>query len=191
VSDPLQHFLREYAKAQTTEAFDASRCVLATVDAQGQPAARYLLLKGCDERGFRLFTNFASRKALELDAHPQCALCFHWHTQGVQVRVEGKASRIPSDEAAEYFHSRPRGSQLGAWASRQSQTLDTEAEMIKAFAETEARFADQEVPLPDFWGGYRVAPTMIEFWWDRPNRMHVRERYRRVGDSWEMERLWP
>lgn len=191
MNDPIERFRVDLAQATQTESFDAHRFVLATVGSDGSPTVRYLLLKGVDRSGFTFYTNLASRKARELDTDPRAALCFHWHTTGVQVRIEGRASRVSTEEARAYFHSRPRGSQIGAWASRQSAPVSGEAELQSAFAEVEDRFRDQDIPLPDFWGGYRVEPMKIEFWKDQPNRMHLRDAYSRSEDGWTIEQLWP
>jgi pyridoxamine 5'-phosphate oxidase len=152
---------------------------------------RVVLLKGVDPDGLTFFTNYDSRKAAELDANPSCALCFHWPTLGVQVRVEGRAARTDAAESAKYFATRPRESQLGAWASRQSAPLDSREELIARFRDFEARFADRSVPCPENWGGYRVAPDRIEFWRSREFRLHDRLLYVRSGPDWTSRRLYP
>lgn len=163
--------------------------VLATVSPAGQPSSRIVLLKNFDERGFVFFTNLDSRKAHDLAANPRCSLLFPWHGLQRQVRVEGVAEQIDRDEVAAYFSTRPRGAQLGAWASPQSS--------VTTSAELEARYADaddtypSEVPAPDFWGGYVVRPRSVEFWQGRQNRMHDRLRYRREDGAWITERLAP
>jgi pyridoxamine 5'-phosphate oxidase len=188
---PITRFKREYAKAAQSEHFDASRCALATVGLDGQPSLRFVLLKGVDETGFRFFTNYGSRKALEIAADPRVALCFHWHTTGQQVRVEGVARRVSTAESELYFHSRPRGSQLGAWASAQSQPVQQWDELSESLQAVESRFSEGVVPLPAFWGGYRVQPTLIEFWRDGDDRMHRREAFTAREDGWSVQRLWP
>ena len=163
--------------------------VLATVSPAGQPSSRIVLLKNFDERGFVFFTNLDSRKAHDLAANPRCSLLFPWHGLQRQVRVEGVAEQIDRDEVAAYFSTRPRGAQLGAWASPQSS--------VTTSAELEARYADAAdtyptvVPAPDFWGGYVVRPRSVEFWQGRQNRMHDRLRYRREDGAWITERLAP
>ena len=163
--------------------------VLATVAADGRPSSRAVLLKGLDERGFLFYTNLTSRKSRELAGHPDCALLFPWHQLQRQVRVEGRAEPLPRSEAAAYFATRPRGAQLGAWASPQSEVV-TADDLAASYADAEARFP-AEVPLPDHWGGYVVVPETIEFWHGRQNRMHDRWRYVRDGDVWRHERLAP
>ena len=163
--------------------------VLATVNGDGRPSSRAVLLKGLDERGFVFYTNLTSRKGRDLAGHPDCALLFPWHQLQRQVRVEGRAEPLPRSEVAAYFATRPRGAQLGAWASPQSEVVTAE-ELAASYAEAEARFPD-EVPLPDHWGGYVVVPETVEFWHGRQNRMHDRWRYVRDGDGWRHERLAP
>jgi pyridoxamine 5'-phosphate oxidase len=163
--------------------------VLATVSQAGQPSSRMVLLKNFDERGFVFFTNLDSRKAHDLAANPRCSLLFPWHGLQRQVRVEGVAEQIDRDEVAAYFSTRPRGAQLGAWASPQS-SVTTSAELDTRFAEAAAAYPS-EVPAPDFWGGYVVRPRAVEFWQGRLNRMHDRLRYRREDGAWVTERLAP
>jgi pyridoxamine 5'-phosphate oxidase len=169
--------------------------VIATATPDGVPSARTVLLKGVDERGFAFYTNSGSRKGAELAANPRAALVFPWHALERQVRVTGPVSVIARDEVASYFASRPRASQLGAWASPQSQVIDGRADLDARLAEVTARWpADAEVPVPDSWGGYRVAPDEIEFWAGREGRLHDRLRYRRDAEApvgWLRERLAP
>lgn len=165
---------------------------LATATRDGRPSARMVLLKDVDDEGFAFFTNLESRKADELAVNPRAALVFHWAAIERQVRVEGMAERIPSDEAEGYFATRPRGSQIGAWASSQSRPLTGRDVLERRVVELEARFAAGDVPLPPFWGGYRVRPDRIEFWQGRPSRLHDRWVWSREGtDRWRIERLQP
>ena len=166
--------------------------VLATVSAAGQPRARMVLLKGHDESGFTFFTNRTSRKGSDLDEVPRASLLFPWYPIHRQVIVEGPVTQLARAESEAYFATRPRGSQLAAWASRQSTVIESRADLDGRYAEMERRWPDgTDVPLPEFWGGYLVSPQVIEFWHGRANRMHDRLRYRRVAESWVIERLAP
>lgn len=164
---------------------------VATVDEAGRPSLRTVLAKGIDERGVVFYTNYGSRKGRDLDARPYAAAQFLWLAHERQVRLTGSVHRVSADETAAYFHSRPRGSQLGAWASPQSQVITSRAVLVRAYADAEARFADVEVPVPDHWGGYLLMPDSVEFWQGRPDRLHDRLRFRRDGDDWTLERLAP
>ena len=164
---------------------------LATVRADGQPSARIVLLKDVDERGFVFYTNHQSRKGVELLAHSKAAMCFHWQPLEWQVRVEGTARPVTSEEADAYFASRARGSQLGAWASLQSQVIAAPGDLERRLAETEARFAGGAVTRPPHWSGFRIVPQVIEFWHNMPSRLHERTVYRREAEGWKMERLYP
>ena len=164
---------------------------LATVDANGHPNARILLLKGFDSRGFCFFTNYGSAKGQELAAHPHAALVIFWNELERQVRIRGAVAPMPREESATYFASRPRESQLGAWVSRQSTVLTGREELERSLRELEEQFAGTEVPLPDFWGGYRLTPQEFEFWQGRESRLHDRLRYRQEGVQWIRERLSP
>ena len=165
---------------------------LATADKQGRPSARMVLLKGVDERGFSFFTNYESRKGRELDENPQATLVFHWSELERQVCVSGSVKKLSVEESAAYFKSRPKGSRLAAWASRQSEPVATREMLEQSFAEAVARFPGDDVPLPPNWGGYVLRPERIEFWQGRPDRLHDRFCYRRVGDrQWELTRLSP
>jgi pyridoxamine 5'-phosphate oxidase len=167
--------------------------VVATVSAQGLPSARMVLLKGLDARGFVFFTNYTSRKAEDIDANPAVSLLFPWHDLQRQVRVEGTASRVSTEESEAYFAGRPRESQLGAWASPQSRVVSSRSALDERYGGVLAQFADVDaVPLPPFWGGIRVAPEAVEFWQGRKGRMHDRLRYRRDrSGAWAVERLAP
>ena len=165
---------------------------LGTVGDDGQPAVRILLLKSADERGFVFYTNHESRKGRELLAHPQAAMCFHWQPLERQVRVEGIARPVDTGEADGYFASRPRGSQIGAWASDQSRVIAQPGELEKRVAELEARYGDQPIPRPPHWSGFRLVPQRIEFWYGKPSRLHERILYERDGaHGWRTSTLYP
>lgn len=191
LDDPIARFAGEYERAAATEPFEVSRCALATADGEGRPAVRFVLLKGFDENGFVFFTNFESTKAKQLSENPHAEMAFHWHTTGIQVRVRGPVTRVSGEEADAYFASRDRGSQLGAWASRQSAVLDKPQSLEAAVLETAKRFDGVSVPRPGFWGGYRITPIAIEFWHNRDDRLHDRWLYEHDGDVWRVVRLYP
>jgi pyridoxamine 5'-phosphate oxidase len=192
--DPYVQFAAWLADARAASLAGSLReptaMVLATADAAGRPSARHVLMKGYDERGFVFYTNLGSRKALELRANRSASLVFPWSTIMRQVIVCGSVEDVSREEAADYFATRPRGAQIGAWASRQSSVIESRAWLETRVAEAEQQFPDT-VPLPDFWGGFRVVPETIEFWQAQPNRLHDRLRYRRTDGSWILERLSP
>lgn len=190
-SDPIVEFRQLLERAKSSEAGDATACCLATADAQGRPAARMVLLKGVDDAGFVFFTNYTSRKADELEANPTAALCFYWSSLDRQVRVEGPVSRLSAAASDAYFASRPRGSQIAAWASKQTRPLASRAELVARVARYEARFLGRQVPRPDFWGGYRLAPKRIEIWHNQLYRLHDRFVYHPTATGWERRRLYP
>ena len=191
-ADPLALFRDWQAQAVAAGAPLPEAMTLATADEGGRPSARAVLLKGVDERGFLFFTNYESRKGRQLEANPNAALSFLWHSEPRrQVLVTGTVGRLPREESEAYFRTRDVGSRLGAWASRQSSPIGSYAELEEAFAEAEERFGD-DVPLPDWWGGYVLRPETIEFWESRPNRLHERVRYSRDEDgSWQPAQLSP
>jgi len=182
----LRDWLREAADAPLSEAM-----TLATASTTGRPSARMVLLRGLDERGLSFFSNRTSRKGKELCENPNAALVFHWPELGRQVRVEGHVEEVEPEISAAYWESRPRGSRIAAWVSRQSEPLANRVDLDARYAEAEARFADGPVPLPDFWGGYRVVPESFEFWSHQENRLHDRVRYLRAEDGWTRNRLAP
>lgn len=190
-SDPVTMFRTWMHDTLTAGLHEPNAMVLSTVSTDSRPTSRIVLLKGFDERGFVFYTNYSSRKAVELEANPACGLLFPWHPLERQVRVDGTATRLASHENDGYFAARPRASQLGAWASPQSEVVADRAELDRRYAEMQARFAEKTVPTPPHWGGYRVEHTSVEFWQGRRGRMHDRLRYRRTPAGWTTERLAP
>ena len=191
-SDPHEQFDRWMADVIELGLPEPTAVVLATVSAAGQPRARTVLLKGHDVEGFRFYTNRTSRKGSDLDEVPRASLLFPWHQIHRQVIVEGTVTKLAARVSEEYFHTRPRASQLAAWASRQSTVIGSRGDLEDRYARMEQRWpGEQEVPLPEFWGGYLVRPQVIEFWHGRANRMHDRLRYCRLDSGWVIERLAP
>jgi len=189
-TNPIDIFRDLYERAaQVCEEPDAM--VLATVDGDLRPSARFVLLKAFDDRGFVFYTNFDSRKARALFTNPHASLCFYWAPLGKQVRIEGRIERVSDQEADAYFATRPRESQLGAWASAQSSVLESRDALEKRVCEARARFDRTAVPRPPFWSGLRVVPTSIEFWTRDPARLHEREHYCRDGEKWIRTLLYP
>ncbi len=189
--DPIELFGEWFAEAKESGILLPESTSLATATPEGVPSSRMVLLKAFSADGFVFYTNYGSRKAEELYSNPRAALLLHWAILQRQVRVEGRVERIGHEESQAYFRTRSRGSQIGAWASRQSETLRVRSDLEEQVSEVEERFKDQDVPLPDFWGGYRVVPERIEFWQGRLNRLHDRLIYSRRGPGWDTERLYP
>lgn len=189
--DPVSMFRRWYDEAHAAGVHEPNAMAVSTADAEGRPSSRLVLLKGVSDEGFTFYTNTGSRKGVELAANPACALLFPWHPLERQVRVDGRAERLPQEEVDAYFAVRPRGSQIGAWASHQSRPVAGRDELERDYAALEERFDGGEVPTPEEWGGYLVRPEVVEFWQGRPGRMHDRLVYRRDGDGWRTERLAP
>jgi len=189
--DPIQRFKDWIGEAEKTEPNDPTAMTLATATSEGVPSARMVLLKGVDERGFVFYTNLTSRKAKELNANPKAALCFHWKSLRRQVRVEGAVQPVSDGDADAYFAERLRVSQLGAWASKQSQPLKGRFELEARVAKYTAKFNIGSVPRPPFWSGFRLAPECIEFWEDKPFRLHLRVVFHRVDGGWTMVELYP
>ncbi|WP_240732379.1 MULTISPECIES: pyridoxamine 5'-phosphate oxidase [Dyella] len=189
----LDTFLQLLEEARTGGDPEPTAMNLATCDGAGRVSARIVLLKGADERGLRFFTNYESDKGSQLDAHAQVALCFHWKQlrEGVQVRVEGTARKLVAEESDAYFASRPRGSQIGAWASLQSQTLPDRETFEQRLARYEHEFEGRDVPRPPHWGGFVVEPDMVEFWYGAEFRWHERVRWSRHGQTWTHRLLYP
>lgn len=190
-TDPLALFTDWFRAAEKAGIFLPESMALATATPHGAPSVRYVLLKAYDQRGFVFYTNYGSRKAREMEENPKATLLFHWAILQRQVRLEGTVSRISKEESEAYFHSRARGSQIGAWASDQSEPLPDRETLERRVKEYEDRFRGREVPLPPFWGGYRLAPRSMEFWQGRANRLHDRIKFIRQDDTWDRVRLYP
>jgi len=194
LADPIAIFQDAFARAQRVDRAllpEPSAMSLATVGADGAPSLRIVLLKGVDESGFVFYTNLESRKGRDLRARPRAALCFYWSALDLQIRIDGPVTQVSDDEADEYFASRPRGSQIGAWASRQSEVIDPPGELDARVARFELEFEGRDVPRPAFWSGFRVQPERIEIWRNRANRLHDRTRYSREDGGWKVETLFP
>ena len=189
--DPVEQFGRWFEETVNAGLHEPNAMIVATATPDGRPSARVVLLKGFGERGFAFYTNHEGRKAAELEANPRCALLFYWGELERQVRIEGTARRLSGEESAAYFASRPRGSQLGAWASAQSREIEDREALEERLRALEEEYQGHEVPRPPFWGGYRVEPEGFEFWQGRENRLHDRLVYRRAGDGWRVSRLQP
>jgi pyridoxamine 5'-phosphate oxidase len=192
-SEPFSLFAKWLADAEKSEPNDPNAVALATVDASGLPNVRMVLLKGFDERGFVFYTNFESRKGEEILATGKAAMCFHWKSLRRQVRLRGPVEVVSEAEADAYYGSRPRGSRIGAWASKQSRPLESRFALEKAVAEYTARYAIGDIPRPPHWSGFRIRPVSIEFWHDRPFRLHDRLEFRRTAEAegWEKVRMYP
>jgi len=190
-ADPIEQWQQWFNAAVDADVFEPNAMVVATVDQGGWPHARNVLAKGVDDRGFAFYTNYESAKAAELESAGKASLLFSWLTMHRQVRIVGTVSRVSAEESDAYFASRPRGSQIGAWASPQSDLIADPSVLERAVGDVQARFADGEVTRPPFWGGYRVAPVMFEFWQGRPSRLHDRLRYVFRDHAWHIERIAP
>jgi pyridoxamine 5'-phosphate oxidase len=190
--DPIKQFQKWLDQAQASPIHEPLAMSLASSTPAGKPSVRIVLLRGVDERGFTFYTNYESRKSRELELDPSAALAFYWAELDRQVRIEGRVERVSADESDAYFRTRPRGSQIGAWASPQSQVISGREELERSEREAAAKYEGKDVPRPPHWGGFRVVPSMIEFWEGKLNRLHDRLLYRlNAGGSWSLERLAP
>ena len=190
-ADPIELFQSWFEAARESGILLPESVALATATPDGLPSVRMVLLKDSDASGFVFFTNYGSRKAEELDSNPHAALCFHWAVHHRQVRVAGTVSRLTEEESLEYFRTRDRASQVGAWASKQSQPIAERTELEQRVRQIKEKFAGEDVPLPPFWGGYRIVPTTIEFWQGRADRLHDRLVFSRSDGGWSTRRLYP
>jgi pyridoxamine 5'-phosphate oxidase len=188
--DPIEQYLMAAERARQA-GVDTAPVSVATADPTGRPSVRILLLRGVDARGFVFYTNYESRKARDLTTNPMAALCQHWPTLEEQIRVEGRVERVSAEESDAYFAGRPRESQIGAWASEQSRPLEARDRLEARIRDVESRFEGAVVTRPPFWGGFRVAPETIEFWYGRTGRLHDRLLYTRTADGWATSRLFP
>ncbi|MBO0333637.1 pyridoxamine 5'-phosphate oxidase [Sneathiella sp. CAU 1612] len=190
-TDLLKEFQDWMAEAEKSEPNDPTAIALATADADGYPSVRMVLLKGADERGFVFYTNFGSQKGRELLANPRAGLCFHWKSLRRQIRIQGTVEKVTDAEADAYFDSRPRDSRIGAWASQQSRPMDGRFTLEAEVAKYAAKYAIGAIPRPDYWSGFRVLPEQMEFWRDRPFRLHERRRYEKGAGGWTESILFP
>jgi len=190
-NEPRRQFKEWFEQALAADLLDANAMTLSTAGENGRPSSRMVLLKGVDEQGFRFYTNYSSRKAQELQQNPYASLCFYWAPLERQVRIEGKVEKLSHELSKNYFHHRPRLSQLGAWASRQSTKVASRKQLETSFLRIKEQFDGKEIPLPDFWGGYRLVPDRIEFWQGRSGRMHDRICYEKSEGEWNIFRLSP
>ena len=190
-ADPLELFAGWYDAAEASGLIHPNAMALATATPDGRPSVRMVLLKDVGPEGFVFYTNYESRKAVELDANPRGALCFHWAVLERQVRVEGPVRRIPREESEAYFATRPRGSRIGAWASHQSAELPDRATLEARYEEYDRMYPGPDVPLPPFWGGYRLVPELMEFWQGKADRLHDRLAFTRTEGGWSSRRLYP
>ena len=189
--NPIKRFAELFEQMQKMDVPEPAAVTLATATSDGKPSVRVVLLKSSDESGFVFYTNLDSRKAKELRANPFAALCFYWEPIHYQVRVEGPVELVSEDEADSYFATRPRGSQIGAWASKQSAVLPKKRTLMFRFLKYQEQFLGKEVPRPSFWSGFRLIPQRIEFWQRQENRLHVRQLYNKENDSWVISSLYP
>jgi len=189
--DPITQFKRWFDEAALSGQPDAEAMTLSTATLDGRVAARVVLLKGCDDRGFVFFTNYESHKSREIMTNPRVALTFYWHALHRQVRIEGLAEKVTLEESEEYFQTRPRGSQIGAWASPQSEEINDREALERRVGEIETRFKDRPITCPPFWGGFRVKPERVEFWQGRESRLHDRILYTLRDNEWRISRLAP
>jgi len=190
-ADPMAHFATVFRRISAGAPYDPTAAAFSTVGANGRPSCRMVLVKRFDAAGFRVFTNYESRKGDDLAAHAVAALTWHWPWVDEQVRAEGTIERLAAEESDDYFAERPRGHQLGAWASRQSRPMPSRITLLRAVAKTEARFLGRRVERPPHWGGYLLRPDRVEFWKARASRLHERDLWTRDGDGWRRERLYP
>lgn len=191
-ADPIQQFKTWFEQAVSAEILEPNAMTLATTTSDGKPSARIVLLKGVDERGFAFYTNYNSLKGQQLSQNPHAALVFWWAELERQVRIEGRVEKLSAQESENYYHSRPRNSQLGAWVSNQSQVIDSRAVLDRQLEELQQKYTHREIPRPPHWGGFRVIPSTLEFWQGRPSRLHDRLRYRLTTEKrWVRERLAP
>jgi pyridoxamine 5'-phosphate oxidase len=191
LDEPVTRFQELMETALKEEAHDATAVALATATMHGRPSLRMVLLKGADVSGFVFCTNYQSRKAVELESNSQAAMTFFWPGMKVQVRVEGTLDRVSAEESDAYFEARPHGHRLSSWSSDQSREIESAEDLADKFAEVAERFKDRDVPRPAHWGGYRITPESIEFWFGRENRRHERELYTRAGNGWTVRLLQP
>jgi pyridoxamine 5'-phosphate oxidase len=193
-SDPIERFRSVYALAEKLDRSiipEPNAMSLGTIGNRDQPAVRIVLLKAFDERGFVFYTSYDGKKGRQLLAHPRAALCFYWAPLSIQIRIEGRVTKVSDEEADAYFATRDRGSQIGAWASRQSEPLETPTALDERVASYEKEFERKAIPRPAYWSGFRVWPERIEFWKGKPNRLHERHLYTRDGEGWLIETLYP